>query len=208
MTIYHGDCRVIWPQLAHADLLLTDPPYGIEYNASKQNLRRNKTYCDIAGDSDVDLARFALSMLWNVSHAVVFGANCFPHLLPHRGRWICWDKRTCEEADKAIGSPFELAWMNKRDGYDKIIRKMHGGWINADGGKRVHPTQKPSGLFCEIINDVFPDVTTVIDPFMGSGSVLLAAKRDNRRAIGIEVDEKYCEAAADRLRQGVFNFAG
>ncbi len=97
--------------------------------------------------------------------------------------------------------------MNKRSGYDRMIRKMHGGWINADGGKRVHPTQKPSGLFMAIMGEIFPDAETVVDPFMGSGSVLLAAKRENRKAVGIEIEEQYCEAAANRLRQGVLDFA-
>lgn len=206
-TIYHGDSRMIWPQLERCNLLLTDPPYGISFNANRQNLPGCTKREDIDGDGDIELARWLCAMLWKVDNAVIFGANCFPQLLPHRGRWICWDKRTMPEADKMLGSAFELAWTNRTSGFDRMIRKLHGGVVNADGGKRVHPTQKPSGLFMAIVSEVFPDTQTIIDPFMGSGSVLLAAKRDNRRAIGIEIEEQYCEAAAKRLRQGVLDFA-
>jgi len=206
-TIYHGDSRVIWPQLERADLLLTDPPYGIEYNAQVANLPNSTKRIDVAGDADTMLARWLCSMLWKVDDAVIFGAANWPQLLPSHGRWICWDKRTMAAADKMLGSPFELAWMNKASGFDRMIRKLHGGVVNADGGKRVHPTQKPSGLFMAIMGEIFPDAETIVDPFMGSGSVLLAAKRENRKAIGIEIEEQYCEAAANRLRQGVLDFA-
>jgi site-specific DNA-methyltransferase (adenine-specific) len=204
VTIYHGDCRLIWPQLPRFDLLLTDPPYGIDFNATKQNLPGATERKNIEGDNDVSTARWLFGMLWHVNDAVIFGANCFPHLLPHRGRWICWDKRLTEAADKMLGSPFELAWCNRTSGFDKILRKLHGGVVNADGGKRVHPTQKPSGLFSQIISDDFyVKSNTIIDPFMGSGSVLLAAKIEGKTAIGIEIEERYCEAAAKRLTQGV-----
>jgi site-specific DNA-methyltransferase (adenine-specific) len=199
-TIYHGDSRLIWPMLPKCDLLLTDPPYGVDWdgcNASTQDWKQ------IAGDNDIELARWLCGMLWHVNESVIFGANCFPQLLPHRGIWICWDKRITEAADKMIGSAFELAWCSRVSGFDRMVRKLHGGVVNADGGKRVHPTQKPSGLFKQIIGDMFPKAETIVDPFMGSGSVLLAAKLEGRKAIGIEVEEQYCEAAAKRLSQGV-----
>lgn len=199
-TIYHGDSRLIWPMLPKCDLLLTDPPYGIAWSGSNASTQE---WDGIAGDNDIELARWLCGMLWHVNEAVIFGANCFPQLLPHRGRWICWDKRITEAADKMLGSAFELAWCSRTSGFDRMMRKLHGGVVNADGGKRVHPTQKPSGLFKQIIGDMFPKAETIVDPFMGSGSVLLAAKLEGRKAIGIEVEEQYCEAAAKRLSQGV-----
>lgn len=208
ITIYCGDARVIWPMLPRCDLLLTDPPYGIEFNAERQNLPGATKREGIQGDCDIELARWLCAMLWKADEAVIFGAVNWPNLLPHKGRWLCWDKRTMAEADKMLGSPFELAWMSQRTGFDRMIRKLHGGVVNADGGKRVHPTQKPSGLFMAIMADVFPDAKTIVDPFMGSGSVLLAAKRDGRQAIGIEIEERYCEAAVRRLSQGVLDFGG
>ena len=201
-TIYHGDSRRLWPMLPKCDLLLTDPPYGIAFNATDQQLPNATERDRIKGDDDIELARWLCGMLWHADEAVIFGANCFPHLLPHRGRWICWDKRITEAADKMLGSAFELAWMSRVSGFDRMVRKLHGGVVNADGGKRVHPTQKPSGLFKQIL-EMYPKAETIVDPFMGSGSVLLAAKLEGRKAIGIEVEEQYCEAAAKRLAQGV-----
>lgn len=199
-TIYHGDSRKVWPMLPKCNLLLTDPPYGIAWEGSNAS---TKEWKGIAGDNDIELARWLCGMLWQADEAVIFGANCFPQLLPHRGRWICWDKRLTEAADKMLGSAFELAWCSRVSGFDRMVRKLHGGVVNADGGKRVHPTQKPSALFKQIIGDMFPKAETIVDPFMGSGSVLLAAKLEGRKAIGIEVEEQYCEAAAKRLAQGV-----
>lgn len=74
-------------------------------------------------------------------------------------------------------------------------------------GRAVHPTQKPLGIIAPLIQYSVPSSGLVLDPFMGSGSSLLAALELRRRAIGIEIEEKYCEIAANRLSQGVLNFA-
>lgn len=202
-TIYHGDCREILPTLPKVDLLLTDPPYGIGYNAQKSNLPNSNVFQDIAGDDqEPDLTHiFELDVDVDL---VVFGANNFTRQLPHRGRWICWDKRVDPKADAMLGSPFELAWRNKKSGFDKIIRLMHGGVVNQDHRQigRVHPTQKPVGLMATIIK-WYPEAETILDPFMGSGTTLRAAKDLGRKAIGIEIEEKYCEIAAKRLSQEV-----
>ena len=202
-TIFHGDCKEIMNNQIHFDLILTDPPYGIDWNAKKQNLPNSTEREFIKGDDSTDCARWLFNFITREdAEAVVFGANCFPELLPHRGRWICWDKRLTTKADKMLGSPFELAWENRKSGFDRMVRKLHGGVVNADGGKRIHPTQKPSGLFREILG-YYPKSKMIIDPFMGSGSVLLASKLEGRICFGIEIEEKYCEAAAKRLEQKV-----
>lgn len=199
VTIYHADCREILPHLEPVDLVLTDPPYGLNYRAHTPNA---KEFDVIHGDdSEPDLA-FLFSLSCN--DKVVFGANCFPRQLPHRGRWICWDKRVDPKADKMLGSPFELAWTSKTSGYDKIVRLMHGGVVNADHREtdRLHPTQKPTGLIKSILA-FYPKAQTILDPFMGSGTTLRAAKDLGRKAIGIEIEEKYCEIAVKRMRQEV-----
>ncbi len=196
ITIYHGDCLDVLPQLKKVDLVLTDPPYGIDYNAEKLNLKTSQSYGDITNDT----GDFDFSSIFEIDAClVVFGANCFPHLLPVRGRWICWYKRG-EGADKALGSPFELAWESRMSGYDKFYKVVHGGFVNSDGGKRYHPTQKPVKLFKMILND-YPKANTILDPFIGSGTTLVAAKQLGRKAIGIEIEEKYCEIAVKRLAQ-------
>lgn len=200
VTIYHGDCREIMPQLTipQSSLILTDPPYGIAWEGSNASTR---DWAKMEGDSEEFDLRFILNLDCRV---IAFGANCYPNQLPHRGRWICWDKRVDPKADKMLGSAFELAWVNKVTGFDKMYRVMHGGVVNSDIGKRQHPTQKPTSLFKMILIDNM-EFSPVIDPFLGSGTTALACKSLQINCIGIEISEKYCEIAAKRCSQGVFN---
>jgi DNA modification methylase len=203
ITIYNADCRDVLPSLGSFDLLLTDPPYGINvehFRATLPETKGKSLVRAIAGDGDIDAASWLFSIQQHWNDMVVWGANNFPHVLPHKGRWICWDKRLTEDADKMLGSAFELAWTNKTSGFDAMIRVLHGGVVNSDRGKRFHPTQKPVLLFRKILTR-YPSAMTIVDPFMGSGTTLIAAKLEGRSAVGIEIDERYCEIAAERLRQ-------
>ena len=204
ITIYHGDSRVILPQLTvKADLLLTDPPYGIKYSTEKSGYPGIRRFPPMVGDKDLDAVQWLLTQVETYPTCIIWGAHCFPHLLPFPGVWLCWDKRVIDEADAAFGWPFELAWVSKRQGKAHIYRVQHGGAVNADGANmpRMHPTQKPVALFKRIILDY--DGQVILDPFMGSGATLRAAKDLGRKAIGIEIEERYCEVAAKRMAQGV-----
>ena len=199
-VIYHGDCRDILPQLPKVDLVLTDPPYGIDYSASYPNACK---FDNITGDKELVAAKYILDVAEKYPICIIWGANNFPQLLPFPGVWLCWDKRLTEAADRMLGWPFELAWVNKRKGKARMYRILHGGWINADGHNipRFHPTQKPVALFKSVLLD-YPG-ENILDPFMGSGTTLRACKDLGRKAIGIEIEERYCEIAAKRLRQEV-----
>jgi DNA modification methylase len=200
IVIYNGDCREVLPELPSVDLVLTDPPYGIGYSAQALNYRNALVFPLIANDATgMDMGfLFALD-----GEKVVFGLQNQPDQIPHAGRWLCWDKRVVEEADAIVGSPFELAWESRRHGAYRIYRLQHCGAINADAdGQREHPTQKPAALFRRILLD-YPKSQTILDPFMGSGTTLRAAKDLGRKAIGIEIEERYCEIAAKRLSQEV-----
>ncbi len=202
-TIYHGDCLEIMDGLEF-DVIVTDPPYGI--NATDHRSQPGAASWDaIVGDENTDMVAALFELI--DGPAVVFGANNFPELLPHRGRWICWDKRLTRQADKMLGSAFELAWVNTDSGKDRMLRCLHGGVVNANGHglRRVHPTEKPVPMLAELIETVCPP-GTILDPFMGSGTTLRAAKDLGRRSIGIEIDERYCEIAAKRLGQEVLQF--
>ena len=213
ITIYHGDCRQILPELEPVDLVLTDPPYGIglntDYLTGRNQLNRSsssKVWDKIIGDDAVGDYGF---LFRSATVQVVFGANNFPQQIPFnpmKDGWICWDKRVTEEADKILGSPFELAVVLGQRIY-KIIRLQHCGVKNADGDNsgRYHPTQKPIKLLIRIM--LMFKQQSIIDPFMGSGTTLVAANQLGRKAIGIEIEEKYCEIAVKRLAQGVLDFA-
>ncbi len=196
--LYLGDCREVLPTLGKVDAVVTDPPYGIDYKSSLLNLGAKEFEKIHGDDGTLDL----LPILNFAEYVIVFGANCFPNILPHRGRWLCWDKRTIDgAADKMLGSPFELAWANKTSGYDKIVRVLHGGVVNADGGKREHPTQKPISVMKQAIEWCCPSAQTILDPFMGSGTTGVACVKLGRKFIGIELEEKYFDIACRRVEQ-------
>jgi len=206
-TLYLGDCRDILPTLPKVDAVITDPPYGIDLDVSlytnKDGTPHNR-FQKIANDAvlpaDILQSIFAMNL-----PTVMFGTNNFPQLLPHRGRTIVWDKRCTEAADGLRGSPVEIAWENRTSGYDSIVRVQHGGVINADSingnsEPRYHPTQKPVKLFTRILHfKPYLDARLVLDPFMGSGTVGIAAVQLGRKFIGIEIEERYFNIAVERI---------
>jgi len=179
------------------DAVITDPPYGIGWAGSNASTLSWNPIANDDGNLDI-------TPILNMDCLVIsFGANCYPEKLPHRGRWICWDKRVVENADRMLGSPFELAWTNKTSGFDKIYRVMHGGVVNADGHnqRRVHPTQKPVTLMKRILLDYTHEGDTILDPFMGSGTTGVACVQTGRNFIGIEISEEYFRIAEKRIAE-------
>jgi DNA modification methylase len=193
ITIYHGDCREILPYLPKVDLVLTDPPYGIGFAAQPTKWQRAKgkapeTWDDSAFDGIADILGMGTVQ-------IAWGGNYYS-LPPSRG-WLCWYK---PDAPPSMGS-FELAWTNQ-DRNSRLITCS----ISATNAERVsHPTQKPLAVLLWTLNQ-FAECQTILDPFMGSGTTLVAAKRLGRKAIGIEIEERYCDVAIDRLRQDVLPF--
>lgn len=195
ITIYHGDAREVLP-LLEFDCVVTDPPYG-----------HGKDYGPATKD---DLEEFkAASMLIVNQHkpAVQFLSVSRIFDLPVRPQWFgVWNK--LYGASGLLAYPIYPHWDalafywlkgdykgnngHRSDVFDYApVRPTEGG----------HPTPKPIGLMCDLLKFMRGDI--IVDPFMGSGTTLEAAKLLNRRAIGIEIEERYCEIAANRLRQGV-----
>jgi len=202
ITIYHGDCREILPALGAFDLLLTDPPYGVSesrHNAThgdRSNLAAAVDYGDAEWD-DVP-AHEALAVARNLcKNQIVFGGNYYH--LPPSSCWLVWDKdNTGDFAD------CELAWTNLKKAVRKLTYRWNGMLQQPGRPKeqRQHPTQKPEPVMVWALGHAPQDVRTVLDPFMGSGTTLVACKRLGKAATGIELDERYCEIAANRLSQG------
>jgi DNA modification methylase len=203
-TIFHGDCREILPQLPKVDLVLTDPPYGIgEGNAKRIASRltkgiKGRDYGNATWDQkpiDRELLRLTLGAAYWL---IVFGGNYYTEDLKSGPCWLVWDKdNTGDFAD------CELAWTNLK----KAVRKIKWRWNGmlqqdmANKEERFHPTQKPVPVMAWAIQQAPDDCDTILDPFMGSGTTLVAAKQLGRKSIGIELEEKYCEIAARRLSQ-------
>lgn len=195
ITIYHGDCREIVPELGLVDMVLTDPPYGIGFAGQPTKWQRLAGQKPVAWD---DVAVADLDELIRFGEVqIVWGGNYYK--LPISRGWLVWCK---PDAPPSMGT-VELAWTNQ----DRNCKYLFHS-ISATNAERLgHPTQKPMALMRWCIQQ-FPDVNTVCDPFCGSGTTLAAAKWWGKSAIGIEIEERYCEIAAKRLSQEVFDFAG
>ena len=187
VTLYHGDCREIVPELGRFDLLLTDPPYGIGINKSN----RLSVSRGFGGETWDDEVPDITPLLPVARKCIVWGGNYFP-LEPSRC-FLVWDKQN----DGRDFADCELAWTD----IDSVARIFRRRPMNMDGGK-VHPTQKPLALMKWCIG-LAGDVQTILDPFAGSGTTGRAAKDMCRKCVLIEREERYCEIAANRMRQEV-----
>jgi DNA modification methylase len=211
VTLYHGDCleELAWLE---ADVLVTDPPYGMGYRdrMGKHGL--------IVGDEDT-ASRSAMLAFWGEKPGIVFGTWRVEKPAGVKNVLI-WDKGTDlgmgasnpwglshEEAYIVGVWPALVAGGRVREGgtpsrVPSVLRVNKPN--NSSSGRVDHPTPKPVPLMGQLIDRCPPGV--VADPYAGSGSTLIAARNLGRHAIGVELEEKYCEIIATRLSQQAFNF--
>lgn len=203
IVIFHGDCREAMSVIPSVDALVTDPPYGIGEARGKNKSRNHLVPATDYGISDWDDAPASPELIEaarsKARWQIIFGGNFFH--LPPSPRWLVWDKDNgeCDFAD------CELAWTNLPCAV-RMIKWRWAGMLQEDMGNkepRFHPTQKPVFVMRWAISKLPLKANTILDPFMGSGTTLVAAKLEGRRATGIEKSEAYCEIAANRLRQSV-----
>ena len=201
VVIYNADCRDVLPQLNKVDLVLTDPPYGIAYASGRvaETTTAQWMKSEIVGDSDASMRDEVLSML--DAPSLVFGS--WKVAPPAKTKTtLVWDKGDAGSGDLSI--PWKPSW--------EMIYVIGDGFSGHRGSGvlkyvmvtrasmgRVHPNEKPVPLLRELL--VKSPEGTVLDPFMGSGTTLRAAKDLGRKAIGIEIEERYCEIAAKRMSQ-------
>ena len=194
IAIYHGDAREIVPSLPRPALVLADPPYGVSQN--RGDLKARGT---VRGDDEPFDPGYLVAM--DVP-TVLFGANAYADRLPASRGWLVWDKT---HGEKCEHSQAELAWTNFVGGIRMHREAYHGFMRKKDGW--VHPNQKPVRLFQWILGLPWtPKDGMVMDPYMGSGTAVIACKWAGRKAIGIEIEERYCDLAVRRLAQGVLEF--
>ena len=223
ITIYHGDCREVLPSLQaeSIDLIVTDPPYGVRWKSCFRRLE----FDHIVGDEDTEAAvegvRMALSALRPHRHVYVFGRYDFSHTGLQDTVELIWDKGIQGSGNVSLPWGVEHEYIqfgvyipsgwNRKDGRGRLSARLRKGSVlnvprlNATAVKS-HPTEKPVLLLRQLIESSSCIGETVLDPFMGVGSTLKAAEIEGRNAIGIEIDERYCELAVKRLGQEVLPF--
>ena len=199
VTIYHGDCRDLLGSLPHSAALVTDPPYGIKADLRQSNRAGKRHGKAVAASRDYGVSNWdscpAEVLPWlRFKQHVIWGGNHFG--LPPTPGWLVWDKETGTNGY----ADCELAWTDLQ----MAIRRFRFQWmgmLQQISEERYHPTQKPVPVMRWSVG--FTDQLLIIDPFMGSGTTLRAAKDLGRKAIGIEIEERYCEIAARRMCQEV-----
>lgn len=205
--IIQGDCLEVMKGIPDKsiDLVLTDPPYGKMWTRGKNGIGIDKSSNENDKTKwDIKPTKEYFDEIMRVSkNQIIFGGNYFTDILPVSNCWIIWDKRGNFPRGEQI--PFadcELAWTS----FNKTIKKytlIVQGFVNESGDDRFHPTQKPTKVMYSILNDFSKEGEIVMDCFMGAGSTILATKQLKRNFIGIEISEKYCEIARQRLRQNI-----
>jgi site-specific DNA-methyltransferase (adenine-specific) len=191
VTIYHGDCRDILPSLSGD--IISDVPYGIGLKFGGVGCKTADKNNPVLGDE----VPFDPSHLLGFNKIVLWGANHYSSKLPDTNGWLVWDKSTRPAV--SVFSEAELAWTNCLERVYVYRHLWSGAYRQSEQGYHVHPTQKPVSLMRWVIDLVKPEL--IIDPYMGSGSTIQAAKDFGIPAIGIELEEKYCRVAVKRLAQ-------
>ena len=204
ITIYNVDCREILPSLEF-DVLLSDPPYGIAHptnyaSRGRGHLALCTDYPPVHADEEPFDPRWLVEM---GKPTLLFGANYFVNLLPPSSGWVVWDKMRPDTLDQSTA---EVAWTNFVKGI-RVFRYLWNGMMRAGNEKLEHPTMKPAALWRWVMELRWTPDGMIVDPFMGSGTTLRAAKDLGRKAIGIEIEERYCEVAAKRMEQEVMVLA-
>lgn len=200
-TLYHGDCLEILPTLPKVDAVVTDPPYGIGKDGQAQTTGGHggrKAHEFMGWDAERPSAKVFALMLAAADKHIIWGGNYFADLLPPTMKWLVWDK-----GQRINQSDGELAWTSERGALR--ICTMNRVELMRDGTD--HPTQKPVRLMKWCL-DQMPS-STVLDPFMGSGTTGVACAQLGRKFIGIEIERKYFDIACERIdnayrQQGLF----
>lgn len=214
VTLYHCDCRDVQP--SH-DLLVTDPPYGQKFVSGRASNKWGKITGDDDKDGVVEALRHSLKGLKRGRHVYIFSGKLDLSSLPLSGiAELIWDKGIIGMGDlkspwgpqheTIIFATYEISKANREKGYGRLSARLRKGSVLRSirphsGRVKYHPTEKPIDILRQLIESSSVIGDTVYDPFAGSGSTLVAAILEGRKAIGCEIEERYCEVAAKRLEE-------
>lgn len=198
VQIVHGDCREVLPALSPVDLVVADPPYGMSFVSN----HRGTKHAPIVGDDELPIELISLAVAKTTRAAYIFCRWDNLHQMPKPRSVLAWVKNNWSMGDleHEHGRQWEAICFYVADEHEFVTRPsdvIHA----ARTGNNLHPTEKPVDVIQAILAANVGEL--VLDPFMGSGTTLVAAKNLGRKAIGIEIEERYCEIAALRCSQEV-----
>lgn len=214
IVIYNNDCRDILPYLEPVDLVLTDPPYGIEWQSNWNGGSFGKIYGDGLIDGKwIELLKSSVLYCFTRRDVMQIWVDLIQKSISVRDVLV-WDKLSHGAGNINSWAPcYEMIIFASKDS-PKLVGSRPQNVLRhwrVDGGATgmstknllSHPDEKPIALITDILQK---HEGSVLDPFMGSGTTLRAAKDLGRKAIGIEIEKKYCDIAIKRLQQEVFDF--
>lgn len=207
VTIYLGDCREILPEMPKVDLVLTDPPYGVSLGVKANNQRFDRLQYKSFEDTTENVCRLSMDimpLLYPLSERIVLTPgvkNMWIWPQPtHVGSFYYPSSSGCNSWGFSCWQPIFYYGKDPYGGKGSLP----DSFMSVEAAeKNGHPCPKPIKQWQKLMNRTSLPQDTILDPFMGSGTTLRAAKNLGRKAIGIEIEEKYCEIAAKRMGQGV-----
>lgn len=197
IVIYHGDCREVLPRV-RADAVITDPPYGTRVTGWDESVDAEVLGACVRATDGYAAFFYSNTRLWHILAALkAAGADTWTAVW-HKSNSVGFERKFAPQ-----WTPIVIAYRTPRKfwGQDVCACPIT---VQPDG----HPTPKPLAVTKWLIGQATEVGEVVLDPFAGSGTTLVAAKQLGRRAIGIEINERYCELAVERLRQRVLPLAG
>lgn len=209
-TLYLGDCLEIAPTLTGIDAVITDPPYGINFNHSGGHGRFSTVgvtkAARVRGNHPIigDDRPFEPEVWVQFGNVLMWGADHYYSRLPDSGRWLAWNKLGDMEPWDSF-CDVEFAWHSMEGAARVFSCKWKGiacDKVGEANGLRLHPTQKPVRLMAWCLDQAaVSEGSTVLDPYMGSGTTGIACMRTGRKFIGIEKDPKHFATAVERIRR-------
>ena len=181
-----------------ADMVFTDPPYGIGLDKEGQTLGKSKQYGAVLNDDSTAVAKKAIDIIFGLDIPLIFiwGGNYFADILPPVPSWIIWDKQGGKHVTYA---DCEMAWTNSGKPARIFLHIWDGFRRDSEKGEeRTHPTQKPVALFVECMREMSKEAIIVLDLFGGSGSTIIACEQTGRHCRMMELDPQYVQVIIER----------
>jgi DNA modification methylase len=189
-----------------ADMVFTDPPYGIKVVKSEMvganfGIAKKGKYSEVIADDTTETAKefYDTCISLGMNKFIIWGGNYFTSFLPFSDGWLIWNKRAGTDIRNTFADG-EMAWCSFHTPI-RIYDQLWNGMIReGEKDKRVHPTQKPIRMLSEIITEHIKG-NLIFDGFLGSGSILVASHQLKRKCYGMELDPKYCQVIIERMKK-------